>query len=105
MAQLRVEASCQLQRKRLLAGPEHASPKPITCSARMRPGDFRKYCQLDEAGNSLMRAARQQMQLSAQPYHRVLKLARTLADLVREEQITTAHLPEALQYRPKFQLM
>jgi len=105
VVQLRVEALCQLQWKRLLVGPEHASPKPITCSARMRPGDFRKYCQLDEAGNSLMCAAIQQMQLSVRAYHRVLKLARTLADLVREKQITTAHLAEALQYRPKFQLM
>jgi len=71
----------------------------------MQPGDFRKYCQLDEAGNSLMCAAIQQMQLSAWAYHCVLKLARTITDLVREEPIATTHLAEALQYRPKFQLM
>jgi len=52
-----------------------------------------------------MRAARQQMQLSAQPYHYVLKLARTIANLVMEEPIATTHLVEARQYQPKSQLM
>ena len=42
-----------------------------------------------------------QMQLSARAYHRVLKLARTIADLAGENEITPAHLAEALQYRPK----
>jgi len=48
-----------------------------------------------------MRTAMSQMQLSARAYHRVLKLARTIADLAREEKIATNHLAEALQYRPK----
>ena len=45
-----------------------------------------------------------QMQLSARAYHRVLKLARTIADLAGENEITPAHLAEALQYRPKMLL-
>ena len=48
-----------------------------------------------------MRSAMHQMQLSARAYHRVLKLARTIADLVGEMDITPQHLAEALQYRPK----
>jgi magnesium chelatase family protein len=45
-----------------------------------------------------------QMQLSARAHHRVLKLARTIADLSAEEQISPQHLAEALQYRPKLEL-
>lgn len=48
-----------------------------------------------------MRAAMRQLHLSARAYHRVLKLARTVADLAGEERIGAAHLAEALQYRPK----
>lgn len=48
-----------------------------------------------------MRAAVQQMNLSARAYHRVLKLARTIADLAGTTQIETPHLAEALQYRPR----
>ena len=46
-----------------------------------------------------------QLQLSARAYHRVLKLARTIADLVGDENIAPAHLAEALQYRPKLGMM
>jgi len=56
---------------------------------------------LDEAGESLVRAAMSQLNLSARGYHRVLKLARTIADLAGCDQIQSVHLAEALQYRPK----
>jgi len=49
-----------------------------------------------------MRAAMSQLNLSARAYHRILKLARTIADLAGSEEIQSAHLAEALQYRPKF---
>jgi magnesium chelatase family protein len=71
----------------------------------MRPAQIREYCQLDETSNSLMRSAMSQMQLSARAYHRVLKLARTIADLAGEENIVPTHLAEALQYRPKLGMM
>jgi magnesium chelatase family protein len=70
-------------------------------NADMRVGDIRQFCQLDEACQGLMRSAMSQLQLSARGYHRVLKLARTIADLAGSEAIQTVHLAEALQYRPK----
>ena len=67
----------------------------------MRVAEVRKYCQLPEEGQRLMRSAMAQLQLSARAYHRILKLARTIADLAGSEEIGPAHLAEALQYRPK----
>ena len=67
----------------------------------MRPAEVRRFCQLDEAGSVLMRTAMNQLQLSARAYHRVLKLARTIADLAGSDRIAPNHLAEALQYRQK----
>jgi magnesium chelatase family protein len=90
----RVEAARQIQRERF-AGSS------IACNADMRPAEVRKFCDLDEPCRNLMRMAANQLQLSARAYHRILKLARTIADLAGSTNIATAHLAEALQYRPK----
>ena len=104
----RVEAARERQRGRFNGSspqvPENTH-HGITCNAEMRPAQIRQFCQLDETSNSLMRSAMNQMQLSARAYHRVLKLARTIADLAGEEQIAPTHLAEALQYRPKLGMM
>jgi magnesium chelatase family protein len=70
-------------------------------NAELGPGELRRYCQLAGAGQSLMKAAVRQLSLSARGYHRVLKLARTIADLAGAETIGPAHLDEAIQYRPR----
>ncbi|MFV9506317.1 MAG: YifB family Mg chelatase-like AAA ATPase [Oscillochloridaceae bacterium umkhey_bin13] len=70
-------------------------------NAELGPAELRRDCQLDTAGHSLMKAAVRQLNLSARGYHRVLKLARTIADLAGVEQIGPAHLAEAIQYRPR----
>jgi magnesium chelatase family protein len=75
------------------------------CNADMRPADIRKFCVLDGTGQALMQTAMNQLQLSARAYHRVLKLARTISDLAGYENILPAHLAEALQYRPRLNML
>jgi magnesium chelatase family protein len=95
---VRVEAARLIQRERF----SKLDPSfNVTCNADMRPGDVRLFCALDDAGRALMKTAMNQLQLSARAYHRVLKLARTIADLAACETITPQHLAEALQYRPR----
>jgi magnesium chelatase family protein len=77
----------------------------MTSNADMGVGEIRKFCKLDDAGESLMRSAMRQLQLSARAFHRVLKLSRTIADLAGSELIAPNHIAEALQYRPKLGLM
>jgi magnesium chelatase family protein len=82
-----------------------SSPKGnIVCNADMHIGEIRKFCKLHEEGQSLMRSAMSQLNLSARAYHRILKLARTIADLAGCEEIQSVHLAEALQYRPKLMM-
>ena len=71
---------------------------------RYGPGEIREFCPVDDAGHSLLRAAMRQLNMSARAYHRTLKLARTIADLAGAERIETAHLAEAVQYRPRWQV-
>ena len=90
----RVENARMTQRRRF-------AENGISANAEMRPADIRRYCGLDDTGMNLMRAAMNQYQLSARAYHRILKLARTIADLGGVDRITPQHLAEALQYRPR----
>ena len=62
----------------------------------MHVGEIRQFCKLQDEGQSLMRAAMKQLNLSARAYHRIPKLARTIADLVGSEKIQSSYLAEAL---------
>jgi magnesium chelatase family protein len=75
----------------------------FTCNAEMTPTEVREHCQahLDEQAQSLLRLAMAQLSLSARAFHRVLKLARTIADMGASEHIATQHLAEAIQYRQR----
>ncbi len=93
----RVEAARQIQRSRFNTDGNST----VLCNADMRPAEIRKFCVLDDSSKALMKSAMNQMNLTARAYHRILKLARTIADLANVEQITITHLAEALQYRAR----
>ena len=96
----RVQAARDIQNRRFSNG----EAKGIVCNADMRVSEVRQFCQLQAEGQSLMRSAMSQLQLSARAYHRILKLSRTIADLAGSEEIQSTHLAEALQYRPKIMM-
>ncbi len=98
----RVQAARNIQRSRFTNSQStHHPSTDIICNADMRVGEIRQFCRLPDEGQRLMRAAMTQLNLSARGYHRILKLARTIADLAGSEEIQSVHLAEALQYRPK----
>lgn len=79
------------------------SSSRIVCNAEMTPTEVREHCQakLDEQAQSLLRLAMGQLSLSARAFHRILKLARTIADMADSDVIASRHLAEAVQYRQR----
>ncbi|MBL8061457.1 MAG: ATP-binding protein [Anaerolineales bacterium] len=99
----RVQAARDIQHHRFTNS--QSTNSEVLCNADMRIGEVRQFCMLQPEGQSLMRAAMSQLNLSARAYHRILKLSRTIADLTGSEEIQSAHLAEALQYRPKLMMV
>ena len=93
---VRIEAARKIQAKRF-------KNTPFITNSEMNSEAVKDFCQIDDSSYQLLRSAVDQMHLSARAYFRVLKLGRTIADLAGEEKILTAHIAEALQYRPKIE--
>ena len=89
----RVVAARQRQQKRFKDKPK------ITCNARMGSRELKQFCALDEATKELLKNAMAEYNLSARAYDRILKVARTIADLAGSEKISSDHVSEAIQYR------
>lgn len=88
----RVSRAREIQRQRF-------KNTPFITNSEMDSQSVREFCQLDEAGRQILKSAIAKMRLSARAYFRVLKLARTIADLAEDEKIQVQYLAEALQYR------
>lgn len=71
----------------------------IHCNAQIASRDLRELCRIDESGQALLKKAMERLGLSARAYDRILKVARTIADMDASESISTQHLAEAIQYR------
>jgi magnesium chelatase family protein len=108
----RVIAARERQCERFRPPGEGAAPAVLALSGRRPPvrtnGEMtaelvRRHCRLDKEGAELLRLAMRRLGLSARAYHRVLKLARTIADLESAADIAPPHLAEALQHRPREQ--
>ncbi len=84
------------RRKQVLRFSENPT---VFCNAQMGSKLIGKYCPLDEASTRLLHQAIERLGLSARAYHRIIKIARTVADLEGVEQITSSHVAEAIQYR------
>ena len=90
----RVEGARAIQRARFQG-------TRLTCNTEMTPVEVREFCQVEPEAQSLLKAAMRQLALSARAFHRILKLARTIADLTDAPTIDASHLAEAIQYRPR----
>jgi len=86
-------------RARVAAARERQLARQDKPNAHLAGREIDRHCPLDAAGETLLKLAITRLDLSARAYHRVLKLARTVADLAGQEQIGAAHLAEAIQYR------
>ena len=88
----RVEAARGIQQGRF-------GKSKVRCNARMSPRQMKEFCQLDEGSQELLRVAISELNFSARAYDRILKVARTIADLAKREQIEAEDVSEAIQYR------
>jgi magnesium chelatase family protein len=78
---------------------ERYSGTKIHCNAQMTPRFIKKYCELDPAGSRMLELVTDRLGFSARTYNRILKVARTIADLEGSESILEQHIAEAIQYR------
>lgn len=97
------EASAEIRKRvvgaRRLQSERFHSSKKIRSNAQMGPREIKEHCALDGGCETLLRAAMNDLNLSARGHDRILKVARTIADLAGSEKITTDHIGEAVQYR------
>lgn len=94
----------ELIRKRVIRAREIQQERfqtkaEVYCNAQMNPQTVRNLCKIDTAGQTLLKQAMEKLGLSARAYDRILKVARTIADLAESNEIEIAHLAEAIHYR------
>ncbi|MFQ5587816.1 MAG: YifB family Mg chelatase-like AAA ATPase [Nitrospiria bacterium] len=96
------ESSAAIQKRVQVAREFQAAryrKEEMYCNAQMRPKQLKEYCRIDEASKRLLETAMSRLGLSARAYNRILKVARSIADLEQREHILSADISEAIQYR------
>jgi len=99
MAENSYSVRARVVEARKIQAVRFAKNNGIHCNAQMSSKLLRKHCEIDPAGQSIMKTAMERLGLSARAYDRILKVSRTIADLDSSEHIQTSHLAEAIQYR------
>ena len=94
----RAESSASV-RQRVIAARQRQQARQGKPNAQLHNSELQDGCRLDSAGQTLLDTAIERLGLSARAYHRILRLARTIADLAGADQPCTAHLAEAISYR------
>jgi len=89
----RVEATRKIQQRRF------NERTGMHCNAQMTQNDLDSFCKIDETGRTILKTAMDRIGLSARAYDRILKVARTIADIENSESIESNHLAEAIQFR------
>jgi magnesium chelatase family protein len=91
----------KIQEERFASIREVSRRETINTNTEMRNAHIKKYCVLSREAEGILLRAAQGFQLSARSYYKVIKIARTIADLEGVSHIVPGHIAEALQYRPK----
>jgi magnesium chelatase family protein len=89
----------RVKKARNKASQRFQGEKFVRCNAQMLSRHLGEYCTLDQASNTLLEGAIKRLGLSARAMDRVLKVARTIADLANEDNLQINHVAEAIQYR------
>ncbi|SHO53178.1 YifB family Mg chelatase-like AAA ATPase [Desulfopila aestuarii] len=89
----RVNRTRSLQSERFIEIPG------INCNGQMKTREIEKYCRLDSRSQDILKKGMERLRLTARGYHRILKIARTIADMEQSDEIRSAHVAEAIQFR------
>jgi len=95
----RVAQAREIQRQRFVHNKTGTASPKTRCNARMTVQQLKRHCTLDESAEGMMKMAMTELNFSARAYDRILKVARTIADLASSENILADHIGEAIQYR------
>lgn len=97
-AESSLEIAARVEKSRMIQQERYRNTR-IHCNAQMTPRFIKKYCELDTAGSRMLELVTDRLGFSARTYNRILKVARTIADLAASEHVRESHIAEAIQYR------